>query len=102
MLEYRARRPTVTDNFGNDLGSENYPAALRVFQSDEADAAPLLEALAVRYVVTQRDTAFLARTRRPGRWRSPLSAATARSRDRRRPPPRSSVSDWCTSPSRSS
>jgi dolichyl-phosphooligosaccharide-protein glycotransferase len=59
VLEYQARRPTVSDNFGNDIGSRNYQRALRYFQSDEASAAELLEDLSVRYVVTQRDTAFL-------------------------------------------
>jgi dolichyl-diphosphooligosaccharide--protein glycosyltransferase len=59
VLEYTARRPTVSDNFGNDIGSENYERALRYFQSDEASAAALLEALSVRYVVSQRDTDFL-------------------------------------------
>lgn len=59
VLEYQARRPTVSDNFGNDIGSRNYQRALRYFQSDEASAAKLLEDLSVRYVVTQRDTTFL-------------------------------------------
>ena len=66
VLEYQARRPTVSDNFGNDIGSENYERALRSFQSDEAGASQLLEALAVRYVVTQRDTGFLGGEPPPG------------------------------------
>lgn len=59
ILEYRGRRPTVSDNFGNDIGSENYLRALRYFQSDEESASELLEELSVRYIVTQRDTRFL-------------------------------------------
>jgi asparagine N-glycosylation enzyme membrane subunit Stt3 len=65
-IEYRGRRPTVSDNFGNDIGSRNYQRALEYFQSDEASAAKLLEDLSVRYVVTQRDTAFLGGEPPPG------------------------------------
>jgi dolichyl-diphosphooligosaccharide--protein glycosyltransferase len=59
VLEYRARRPTVTDNFGNDIGRANYDQALRYFQSEEPEAAGILADLDVRYVVTQRDLSFL-------------------------------------------
>ncbi len=59
VLEYQARRATVTDNFGNDIGSKNYLRALRYFQSDEQSASRLLEELSARYVVVQRDTGFL-------------------------------------------
>jgi asparagine N-glycosylation enzyme membrane subunit Stt3 len=65
-IEYRGRRPTVSNGFGNDIGSANYEGALRYFQSDEASAAKLLEDLSVRYVVTQRDTGFLGGEPAPG------------------------------------
>jgi dolichyl-diphosphooligosaccharide--protein glycosyltransferase len=64
MLEYQARRATVADNFGNDIGSENYQLAIRYFLSDEASAARILEDLSVRYVVTQREIISLGE--RPG------------------------------------
>jgi dolichyl-diphosphooligosaccharide--protein glycosyltransferase len=85
-IEYQGRRPTVSDNFGNDLGERSYQGALRYFVSDEAGAAKLLEELSVRYVVMQRDTTFLggeppresmaiALFRRDGSRAGPVAAA---------------------------
>lgn len=53
VLEYEARRPTVTNNFGDDVGRKNYLLARRYYQSEEDAAADLLDRLGVRYVVAQ-------------------------------------------------
>jgi len=50
-IQYLARRPTVLDAFGDDLGGEGWARGQRYFASAEAEAAQLLEALRVRYVV---------------------------------------------------
>jgi asparagine N-glycosylation enzyme membrane subunit Stt3 len=51
-IQYLGRRPTVVDNFGDDLGPENFERAARYFASEEPEALAILEALGVRYVVT--------------------------------------------------
>jgi dolichyl-diphosphooligosaccharide--protein glycosyltransferase len=66
ILEYEARRPTVTDNFGDDIGRENFLLARRYYQSDEPAAAELLERLSVRYVIAQRAPNFLGEDPVPG------------------------------------
>jgi asparagine N-glycosylation enzyme membrane subunit Stt3 len=59
VIEYAARRPTVTDNFGDDIGEENFLSARRYFRSAEPEAAALLEKLKVRYVIAQQRHEFL-------------------------------------------
>jgi dolichyl-diphosphooligosaccharide--protein glycosyltransferase len=59
VLEYEARRPTVTDNFGDDIGRKNYLLARRYYQSEENAAADLLDRLGVRYVVAQHAPNYL-------------------------------------------
>lgn len=52
LFEYEARRPVVSDNFGDDIGRENYFLAHRYFgATDEATAHEILSELDVRYVV---------------------------------------------------
>jgi len=51
-IEYLGRRPTVIDEFGDDLGPENFARAGRYFASAEPEALAILESLGVRYVVT--------------------------------------------------
>jgi asparagine N-glycosylation enzyme membrane subunit Stt3 len=65
-LEYEARRPTVTDNFGDDIGRENYLLARRYYQSEEEAAADLLDRLGVRYVVSQYAPNYLGEDPIPG------------------------------------
>ena len=50
VIKYVARRPTVVDNFGDDVAPRNLQLALRYFSSDESDAFALLQELDVRYV----------------------------------------------------
>lgn len=54
VLRYAARRPVVTDNFGDDVGPENMDASRRYFAaSDEATAVQELDRLRARYVVVR-------------------------------------------------
>jgi len=66
VLEYEARRPTVTDNFGDDIGRKNYLLARRYYQSEEDAAADLLDRLGVRYVVSQYAPNYLGEEPIPG------------------------------------
>jgi asparagine N-glycosylation enzyme membrane subunit Stt3 len=59
VLQYVGRRPTVVDNFGDDLGPENFLASRRYFGlASEEEAAALLEELRVRYVVVRPSAAL--------------------------------------------
>jgi dolichyl-diphosphooligosaccharide--protein glycosyltransferase len=51
ILEYVARRPTVTNNFGDDIGEENMELAEAYYRAPEPEAVRLLERLGARYVV---------------------------------------------------
>jgi dolichyl-diphosphooligosaccharide--protein glycosyltransferase len=66
VLEYEARRPTVTTNFGDDIGRKNYLLARRYYQSEEAPAAELLDRLRVRYVIAQEAHEYLGEEPLPG------------------------------------
>jgi dolichyl-diphosphooligosaccharide--protein glycosyltransferase len=59
VIEYVARRPTITDNFGDDIGEENFALAQRYFASAEDEAIAILERLGARYVVAQARRGFL-------------------------------------------
>jgi dolichyl-diphosphooligosaccharide--protein glycosyltransferase len=62
VIEYVARRPTVTDGFGDDIGEENFLLARRYFLAEEVQASELLEAVKARYVVAQAAAKFLGET----------------------------------------
>jgi dolichyl-diphosphooligosaccharide--protein glycosyltransferase len=62
VIEHVARRPTVTNNFGDDIGEVNFLLARRYFLAQEAEASQLLEALRARYVIAQAAAKFLGRT----------------------------------------
>ncbi len=54
VLQYTARRPTVVDNFGDDLGGDNFEDALLFHRlEEEAAAEALLDRYRARYVVTR-------------------------------------------------
>lgn len=53
VLEYVGRRPTVIDNFGDDLGEENFRLGMAYFEAAEGEAVRILERLKVRYVVAE-------------------------------------------------
>jgi asparagine N-glycosylation enzyme membrane subunit Stt3 len=59
ILQYVARRPTVVDNFGDDLGEAGFAGARAYFASEEPAASRILDELGVRYVVAQREPPFL-------------------------------------------
>jgi dolichyl-diphosphooligosaccharide--protein glycosyltransferase len=58
MLQYAGRRPTVVDNFGDDVAERGFELARRYYASPELDASRILDELGVRYVIAQRDPAF--------------------------------------------
>ena len=51
VLEYTARRPTLSDNFGDDIGRENFERVRRYFSSSEAESLKIADELGARYVV---------------------------------------------------
>jgi asparagine N-glycosylation enzyme membrane subunit Stt3 len=59
ILQYVARRPTVVDNFGDDVGERGFEQARRYYASPEPAASRILDELRVRYVIAQRDPPFL-------------------------------------------
>jgi dolichyl-diphosphooligosaccharide--protein glycosyltransferase len=59
LLEYVARRPTVVDNFGDDIGERNLGLVRRYYSSREAESAKILEELRVRYVIAPQRHDFL-------------------------------------------
>lgn len=50
-LQYWARRPTVVDNFGDDLGPEGFARAGRYFRGTEAEALAIADTLGLRYAL---------------------------------------------------
>lgn len=51
QLKYIARRPTIVDNFGDDVGAENYEIERRFWASPVPGAAQTAKDLGARYVV---------------------------------------------------
>ncbi len=66
VLKYTGRRPTVVDNFGDDLGPDGWLFARRSFLGREEEIAPELARRGVRYVVAQQRTEFLGTQPGPG------------------------------------
>ena len=60
VLEYTGRRPTATDNFGDDIGEEGFQLAQQYFLEEEAEASRILDQLEVRYVVAPGASRFLS------------------------------------------
>ena len=60
VIEYVARRATVTDNFGDDIGAKNFELVQHYYRSREPAASKILDRLGARYVVAQRDSGFLS------------------------------------------
>jgi dolichyl-diphosphooligosaccharide--protein glycosyltransferase len=59
ILTYVGRRPTSTNNFGDDIGVRNFLAVPEYFLADEDHASEILDRLAGRYVVAPYDTSFM-------------------------------------------
>lgn len=60
VIEYLGRRPTVVNNFGDDIGAENFELARRYWELGEAAGSLLLEKVGARYVVARwRDVVVL-------------------------------------------
>ena len=51
MLQHVARRPTVTDNFGDDAGRENFELEKQYWAMSNHESAAILDRLGVRYVI---------------------------------------------------
>ncbi|MED5261372.1 MAG: STT3 domain-containing protein [Myxococcota bacterium] len=52
LFEYRAQRPVVSDNFGDDIGKQNYEQVKRYFSTNsEAEAESIARELRARYVI---------------------------------------------------
>ncbi|HEX5068021.1 MAG TPA: STT3 domain-containing protein [Myxococcota bacterium] len=66
IIEHAGRRPTVVDNFGDDLGPESFAFAERAYQSREDEIAPELARRRIRYVVAHRFPSFLERAPEDG------------------------------------
>jgi dolichyl-diphosphooligosaccharide--protein glycosyltransferase len=62
VIEHVARRPTVTDGFGDDIGAGNFLLARRYFLAGEVEASELLEVVKARYVVAQAAVNYLGET----------------------------------------
>jgi dolichyl-diphosphooligosaccharide--protein glycosyltransferase len=62
VIEHVARRPTVTNGFGDDIGEGNFLLARRYFLAAEIQACELLEAVKARYVVAQAAVSYLGET----------------------------------------
>jgi dolichyl-diphosphooligosaccharide--protein glycosyltransferase len=60
IIQYMGRRPTVVDNFGDDLGGDGFAFAERVFRAPGAEGVEALDARGVRYVVAQPSKGFLS------------------------------------------
>jgi dolichyl-diphosphooligosaccharide--protein glycosyltransferase len=54
LVKYVARRPTLVDNFGDDVGEEGFAWAHGYYARSEAEVEPELDARSVRYVVVHR------------------------------------------------
>jgi dolichyl-diphosphooligosaccharide--protein glycosyltransferase len=63
-IQYTGRRPTVVDNFGDDLGPDAFAFVDAYFLEPEASGAAAALARGVRYVVSQGTGEYLSR--RPG------------------------------------
>ena len=51
LIEYVARRPSIANNFGDDLGGNNFYESYRFFQVEETPAREIAKRLGVRYVL---------------------------------------------------
>lgn len=51
LIEYVARRPSIANNFGDDLGGSNFYESARFFQVAEAPAREIAKRLGARYVL---------------------------------------------------
>lgn len=51
LIEFVARRPSIANNFGDDLGEENFLASYRYFEAEGPEAERMLSALCARYVL---------------------------------------------------
>lgn len=59
MLQHVARRPTITDNFGDDAGKENFDFEKQFWASSPDEADTILDRLGVRYVIVTGGNARL-------------------------------------------
>jgi asparagine N-glycosylation enzyme membrane subunit Stt3 len=60
MIQYVGRRPTSTNNFGDDIGERNFLLVQDYFGGDESAGVAILDRLGARYVVVPHYAEFLA------------------------------------------
>jgi dolichyl-diphosphooligosaccharide--protein glycosyltransferase len=60
VIQHAGRRPTVVDNFGDDLGAAGFSFADATYRSPESRSFAGLDARRIRYVVVQEDGGFLS------------------------------------------
>jgi dolichyl-diphosphooligosaccharide--protein glycosyltransferase len=66
VLKYVARRPTVVDNFGDDLGEENFALSEEYYLAEEPRGSAILDRLGVRYVIFEHRGLAARREAAPG------------------------------------
>jgi dolichyl-diphosphooligosaccharide--protein glycosyltransferase len=59
VIQYVGRRPTATNNFGDDIGARNFGLVQDYFAAEETQAARILDQLGGRYVVVPYYESFL-------------------------------------------
>ena len=85
LIEYVGRRPTVSNSFGDDIGEANFERARRFWLAPEHEAAALLDALRVRYVIVPRRADFLGELPGEGTMFTALSVFDGTTRQPRQP-----------------
>ena len=74
VIKYVAKRPVIVDNFGDDVGRENFLAARSYYGSlTEDEALARLDGLGVRYVIAREDHAARTGSGNPRTMMSRLS-----------------------------
>jgi dolichyl-diphosphooligosaccharide--protein glycosyltransferase len=74
VLKYVAHRPVIWDNFGDDVGRENFAAGKAYYSArSEEEALSHIDGLRVRYVVTREDHARRSGLPNPSTMMSRLS-----------------------------
>jgi asparagine N-glycosylation enzyme membrane subunit Stt3 len=58
-IEYVARRPAITNNFGDDIGARTFLLGQRYFQAEADEANAILARLSARFVILTRRHRFL-------------------------------------------
>lgn len=60
VIQHVGRRPTIVDNFGDDLGGDGFAFAEQTFRAPASQGVEALDARGIRYVIAQRSGGFLS------------------------------------------